>query len=37
MAGYPKLYNIEMDPHENLNVGSFCAWVTDPALEAIKK
>jgi hypothetical protein len=21
MAGYPKLFNIEMDPHEDLNVG----------------
>ena len=37
MAGYPKLYNVEMDPHEELNIGSFCGWVTDPTLEAVKE
>jgi arylsulfatase A-like enzyme len=37
MAGYPKTYNIEMDPHEDLNVGGLFGWVGDPALEAVKR
>ena len=32
-AGYPKVYNVEMDPHEDLNVAGLFAWVMDPALE----
>jgi hypothetical protein len=36
MAGYPKLYNIEMDPGEELNVFGLFAWVGDPALEVVK-
>lgn len=36
MAGYPKLYNIEMDPHEDLNVAGLFGWVGDPALEVVK-
>jgi hypothetical protein len=36
MAGYPKLYNIEMDPHEDLVVGLF-GWVSDPALKAVEE
>jgi arylsulfatase len=35
MAGYPKAYNIEMDPHEDLNVLCLYGWVVDPALEAV--
>jgi hypothetical protein len=37
LAGYPKLYNVEMDPHEDLNVGGLFGWVGDPALEAVKR
>ena len=37
MAGYPKIYNIEMDPHEDLDVGGLFAWATGPALEAVLK
>jgi len=37
MAGYPKMYNIEMDPHEDLNVAGLFGWVGDPALEAVKQ
>jgi arylsulfatase len=37
MAGYPKAYNIEMDPHEDLNVTGLFGWVADPALEAVRK
>jgi len=36
MAGYPKVYNIEMDPHEDLNVMALFGWVTDPALEGVE-
>ena len=35
MAGYPKVYNIEMDPHEDLNVGGLFTWVSDPALKQV--
>ena len=35
MAGYPRLYNIEMDPREDLNVGSLFGWVSGPALEVV--
>ena len=35
MAGYPKVYNIEMDPHEDLVVGGLFSWVSGPALKAV--
>jgi hypothetical protein len=34
-VGYPKVYNVEMDPHEDLNVAGLFAWVTDPALDGV--
>src|SRR5208282_2175155 len=37
MAGYPKVYNIEMDPHEDLNVAGLFGWVGDPALEVVRR
>jgi arylsulfatase len=37
MAGYPKVYNIQMDPHEDLQVGALFGWVAGPALEAVAK
>ena len=37
MAGYPKVFNIEMDPHEDLNVLGTFGWVIGPALEAVEK
>jgi arylsulfatase len=37
MAGYPKIYNIEMDPHEDLVVGGLFGWVSDPALKAVEE
>lgn len=35
MAGYPKIYNIEMDPHEDLNIGGMYMWVMQPALQVV--
>jgi arylsulfatase len=35
MAGYPKLFNIEMDPREDLDVGGLFAWAAAPALKAV--
>src|SRR5258708_6718039 len=35
MAGYPKVYNIEMDPHEDLVVGGLFGWVSGPSLKAV--
>lgn len=35
MAGYPKVYNIEMDPHEDLQVGGLFGWAGAPALKAV--
>jgi arylsulfatase len=37
MAGYPKSYNIEMDPHEDLVVGGLYAWVSGPALKVVEE
>ena len=37
MAGYPKVYNVEMDPHEDLVVGGLFGWVSGPALKAVEE
>ena len=37
MAGYPKLYNIEMDPHEDLNVQGLFGWVFGPAYKSVEQ
>lgn len=37
VPGYPKIYNIEMDPHEDLQVGALCGWTADPALEVVPR
>ena len=37
LVGYPKIYNIEMDPHEDLVVGGMFMWVMSPALDVVHK
>jgi arylsulfatase len=37
MAGYPRIYNIEMDPHEDLIVGALFGWVSGPALKTVEE
>jgi arylsulfatase A-like enzyme len=37
MAGYPKAYNIEMDPHEDLVVAGLFGWVTGPSLKVVEE
>jgi arylsulfatase len=37
MAGYPKLYNIEMDPHEDLIIPGGYLWALGPALKAVEE
>jgi len=37
MAGYPKIYNIEMDPHEDLVVAGLFGWVSEPALKVVEE
>lgn len=37
MAGYPKAYNIEMDPHEDLIVAGMFTWIWAPALYVVKE
>lgn len=37
MAGYPRVFNIEMDPHEDLNVGGLFGWAGAPALKAVEE
>ena len=37
MAGYPKVYNIEMDPHEDLIVAAMFGWVSGPALKSVEE
>jgi arylsulfatase len=34
---YPKAYNIEMDPHEDLIVGGMFGWTSGPALKAVEE
>jgi len=33
---YPKIYNIEMDPHEDVNVGGTYGWPAELGLETVK-
>ena len=37
MAGYPKAYNIEMDPHEDLNVFGLFPFAAEPALKVVEE
>jgi arylsulfatase len=37
MAGYPKVFNIEMDPHEDLNVGGMFLFAAEPALKEVEE
>jgi arylsulfatase len=37
MAGYPKVFNVEMDPHEDLVVGGLFGWVSGPALKTVEE
>jgi arylsulfatase len=37
MAGYPKVYNIEMDPHEDLIVAGSFAWTSGPGLKVVEE
>jgi arylsulfatase len=37
MAGYPKAYNIEMDPHEDRVVAALYGWVSGPALKVVEE
>jgi hypothetical protein len=35
LADYPKIYNVEMDPYEDLIVAAMFGWVSGPALKAV--
>jgi arylsulfatase len=37
MAGYPKIFNIEMDPHEDLNVFGLFPFTSEPALKVVEE
>ena len=37
MAGYPKLYDIETDPHEDHNVMLYFSWALEGALKEVRK
>jgi len=37
MAGYPKVYNVEMDPHEDHDCAMYFPWVWDMALKEVKE
>ena len=32
---FPKVYNVELDPHEDLNVGGICVFMVGPVYKAI--
>ena len=34
---FPKVYNIEMDPHEDLNLGGITVFMADPAYKAVQE
>jgi arylsulfatase A-like enzyme len=36
-AGYPRVYNIEMDPHEDLVVAGLFGWVSGPAFKTVEE
>ena len=35
MNGYPKVFNIELDPHEDQNIGEMYNWVLGPLLKSV--
>lgn len=37
IPGYPRVSNIEMDPHEDLVDGGLFGWVAGPALKAVEE
>jgi hypothetical protein len=37
MNGYPKVFNIEADPHEEHNIGEMYEWVLGPLLKAVEE
>jgi arylsulfatase len=37
MAGYPKVYNVQMDPHEDLQLGALFGWTFGPMFEVVEK
>ena len=37
MNGYPKVFNIESDPHEEHNIGEMYEWVLGPVLKAVEE
>ena len=36
-GGIPESHNIEMDPHEDLDVTALFGWVSDPALTVVEE
>jgi arylsulfatase len=34
---YPKVFNIEMDPHEDVNVGGVAGWPGELGLKVVKQ
>lgn len=37
LIGYPKLFNIEMDPHEDLDIAALYPWALTPGLDVVDK
>jgi len=37
MNGYPKVFNIESDPHEEHNIGEMYEWVIGPVLKVVEE
>jgi len=37
MNGYPQVFNIESDPHEEHNIGAMYEWVIGPVLKAVEE
>jgi hypothetical protein len=37
MNGYPKVFNVESDPHEEYNIGEMYNWVLGPLLKTVEE
>ena len=37
MNGYPKVFNIELDPREEHNIGEMYEWVIGPVLKVVEQ
>jgi arylsulfatase len=37
MAGYPKIFNVEANPREDLNISGIWGWLADPVIKTVEE